>query len=1007
MGDPCARNVAKRSAKCDSEMIKKSTAFLVCVTFLLFIVLGVHMIASVARGQDNEPTADFTASPTSGPANLAVAFTDNSTSYDGLASRFWDFGDGENSTEQNPTHVYNAGVYTVSLTVWDIDGDNDTETKINYITVTAPTLPPVANANGPYTGTEGVAITFDGSGSYHPDGIIISYFWDFGDGQNSTEQTSTHTYTQEGTYTVTLTVTDVDSATDTDTTAATVADTGPTANFSEMPTSGDEPLTVSFTDTSTSYDGIIGWTWNFGDGQSSEEQNPTHVYAADGTYTVVLMVLEEDGSDDVKTKMDYITVTDTAPTADFSYSQDPAPLTISFTDQSTSYDEIVSWFWNFGDGKTSTQQNPTHKFPRHPRVFNVTLTVTDADGSTDTITKQVSVMNSPPIADFDIVSSEKPTANEDISFIDQSLDPDGDIVSWFWDFGDGNTSTTQNVTHRYQALDTYVVSLTITDNDGATDTVSKNITIFDVTPPVTIDDYDGLWHNTDFTITLTATDDLSGVAETYYRINDGPTQNVGTHGQPLITTESTNNQLEYWSVDNAGNEETHQILTDVKLDKTNPTANAGPDQTVNEDTPMTFDGSASYDNIGINNYAWTFFDEAPQTLTGTNPTYTFNAPGLYTVTLTVTDAALNSATDTVVIIVIDVTKPIANAGDDQVVHEGTLVTFNGSASTDNVEVVNYLWTFVDVAPQTLLGVNATHIFDIPGVYNVTLIVSDGQGNLATDVVTITVIDATWPAANAGPDQVVDEDTLVNFVGSASTDNVGIISYVWTFMEGTLQTLFGVKPSYTFETPGIYTVKLNVTDAEGHFTTDTVVITVRDMTPPLIEIGNYATVVENAPVNLDASGSYDNVGIIDYQWDFGDGTFENSTIPSVIHTYAKPGVYTVTLAVMDGTGNVDATSISIVVHRDTDGDLLADYLDTDDDNDGMPDDWEILHGLDPLDPSDASLDPDGDDLSNLTEYQMDSDPNVYTSPSPFPLLIVLVVAIIGFVISLAVLVLRKL
>jgi hypothetical protein len=114
-----------------------------------------------------------------------------------------------------------------------------------------------------------------------------------------------------------------------------------------------------------------------------------------------------------------------------------------------------------------------------------------------------------------------------------------------------------------------------------------------------------------------------------------------------------------------------------------------------------------------------------------------------------------------------------------------------------------------------------------------------------------------------------------------------------------------------------------------------------------------------------------------------------------------------LAVLDESGNANSASTSVVVHRDTDGDLLADYLDADDDNDGMLDDWEILHELDSLDPSDASLDPDGDGLSNLTEYQMGSDPNVYTSPSSFPLLIVLVVAIIGFVISLAVFVIRKL
>jgi outer membrane protein assembly factor BamB len=94
----------------------------------------------------------------------------------------------------------------------------------------------------------------------------------------------------------------------------------------------------------------------------------------------------------------------------------------------------------------------------------------------------------------------------------------------------------------------------------------------DVKAPSTSHNYDGLWHTVDFTITLTATDDISGVAETYYKINDGPIQNVSVHGQPRITTESANNILEFWSVDNAGNEELpHKILTGIKLDKTAPT----------------------------------------------------------------------------------------------------------------------------------------------------------------------------------------------------------------------------------------------------------------------------------------------------------------------------------------------------------------------------------------------------------------------------------------------------
>jgi len=101
---------------------------------------------------------------------------------------------------------------------------------------------------------------------------------------------------------------------------------------------------------------------------------------------------------------------------------------------------------------------------------------------------------------------------------------------------------------------------------------SDTVTIEDFDAPATNHDYDGLWHTTDFTINLTTTDDISGVAETYYKINGGPTKNASTYGQPIITTESANNTLEYWSIDNADREEfPHNILTGIKMDKTAPT----------------------------------------------------------------------------------------------------------------------------------------------------------------------------------------------------------------------------------------------------------------------------------------------------------------------------------------------------------------------------------------------------------------------------------------------------
>jgi len=131
--------------------------------------------------------------------------------------------------------------------------------------------------------------------------------------------------------------------------------------------------------------------------------------------------------------------------------------------------------------------------------------------------------------------------------------------------------------------------------------LSINSEPVDDVPPTTLDDYDGLWHTANFIINLTAIDDLSGVAETYYRINDGSIQNVSAHGQPLITCEGADNKLEYWSIDNAGNEESHHVLTEIKLDKTAPTGSVSisDDATYTNSISVTLALTASDDTSGV------------------------------------------------------------------------------------------------------------------------------------------------------------------------------------------------------------------------------------------------------------------------------------------------------------------------------------------------------------------------------------------------------------------------
>ena len=182
----------------------------------------------------------------------------------------------------------------------------------------------------------------------------------------------------------------------------------------------------------------------------------------------------------------------------------------------------------------------------------------------------------------------------------------------------------------------------------------------------------------------------------------------------------------------------------------------------------------------------------------------------------------------------DHTPPVANAGADQSVDEDAVVHFDGSGSTDNVGIRSYVWTFVDGTPKSLSGIAPSYIFLNPGNYTVTLTVRDAARNWDTDTLVVSVRDITPPVANAVADQSVDEGAEVQFDGSGSTDNVGITSHVWTFIDGTPKTLTGIAPTYTFSNPGNLTVTLNVTDAAGNWATDTVTIAVRDITPPMIE-----------------------------------------------------------------------------------------------------------------------------------------------------------------------------
>jgi PKD repeat protein len=236
-------------------------------------------------------------------------------------------------------------------------------------------------------------------------------------------------------------------------------------------------LACGFTDASTDADGsVTGWSWQFGDGESSSQQSTSHTYAASGTYTVVLTVTDNEGAAAQISKQ--VTASTAPPPQNqpprAEFQVDCTQLTCVFSDRSTDDVGVTSWAWDFGDGATSTDRNPTHTYSS-AGTFHVRLTVTDGGGAQDTQTHDAHPQapppppaNQPPNADFDVHCDKLAC-----SFTDKSRDADGVIVSWHWDFGDGATSSDPSPQHTYAQRGHYQVTLTVNDDDGASDTKTR------------------------------------------------------------------------------------------------------------------------------------------------------------------------------------------------------------------------------------------------------------------------------------------------------------------------------------------------------------------------------------------------------------------------------------------------------------------------------------------------------------------------------------------------------
>ena len=428
----------------------------------LISILSSVFFASILNAQ--VPVAQFSAAQLTACAGDPINFTDLSN-YGGSAiiSTNWDFGEGGQSTQQNPAYTYtSAGIYQVLLTVISAGG-TDFELKLNYITIHPN---PLASFSTSGSGcTVPFAVTFNNLSTA---GAGINYAWDFGNLETSTAQNpSAVTYNSSGSYDMQLITTNsITGCADTATQTVIVSDF--TAGIN-APAAGCVGETILITDATTV--GVNSWSWASGDGQISSLQNPSFSYAAAGTYTISLTAQNSISGCIDNTTQDIIINPSTVSSFTADITAGCAPLLVNFTNTSGA----GTFTWDFGNGQTSILATPPAITYAIDGSYTVSLTSINASGCTSSTVINNMIVVGPPTADFssDLMNGCAPLS---VQFTDLSFSPNpiaDPIISWVWDFGDGTTFSGQNPPAHVYGIGTYDVSLTITTLNGCA--ITKNI----------------------------------------------------------------------------------------------------------------------------------------------------------------------------------------------------------------------------------------------------------------------------------------------------------------------------------------------------------------------------------------------------------------------------------------------------------------------------------------------------------------------------------------------------